>query len=104
MPPGDSLETYVGVVYEGVDAFKIVSLPWCILPLMHQVSRTLYSHVRPSPDAPGLSHFVQPASLRSCFLLHTIMQAAIKDVKRKFALKKICPKNTTYNNLLSTRE
>jgi len=27
MPPGDSLETYVGVVYEGVDAFKIVSLP-----------------------------------------------------------------------------
>jgi hypothetical protein len=22
MPPGDSLETYVGVVYEGVDAFK----------------------------------------------------------------------------------
>jgi len=129
MPPGDSLETYVGVVYEGVDAFKIVSLPWCILPLMHKVSRTLYSqhrcgvvfywcipslmhkvsrtlysHVRPSPDAPGLSHFVQPASLRSCFLLHTIMQAAIKDVKRKFALKKICPKNTTYNNLLSTRE
>ena len=27
MPPGDALETYVGVVYEGVDAFKIVSLP-----------------------------------------------------------------------------
>jgi hypothetical protein len=27
MPPGASLETYVGVVCEGVDAFKIVSLP-----------------------------------------------------------------------------
>jgi hypothetical protein len=27
MPPGDSLETYVGVVYEGVEALKIVSLP-----------------------------------------------------------------------------
>ena len=27
MPPGDSLETYAGVVCEGVDALKIVSLP-----------------------------------------------------------------------------
>jgi hypothetical protein len=27
MPPGDVLETYVGVAYEGVEAFKIVSLP-----------------------------------------------------------------------------
>jgi len=27
MPPGDSLETYVDVVCEGVDAFKSVSLP-----------------------------------------------------------------------------
>jgi hypothetical protein len=27
MPPGDVLETDVGVVYEGVDAFKTVSLP-----------------------------------------------------------------------------
>jgi hypothetical protein len=32
------------------------------------------------------------------------MQAAIKDVKKKFALEKICPKNPAYNNLLSTRE
>jgi hypothetical protein len=27
MPPGDALETYVGVVDEGMDVSKIVSLP-----------------------------------------------------------------------------
>src|SRR6266446_4005244 len=51
----------------------------------------------------GPGPLVQPDSSLSCSLLHTIMQAAIKDVKRKFALKKICPKNTAYNNLLFTR-
>jgi hypothetical protein len=67
LPPGDSLETYVGVVYEGVDAFKIVSLPvassWPLFSLMARMCREFVIDI------------------------YTIMQAAIKDVKRKFTLK-----------------
>jgi hypothetical protein len=70
LPPGASLETYVGAVYEGVDAFKIVSLPvassW---PLSFAMARMCREFV---------------------IDIYTIMQAAIKDVKRKMQLAIAC--------------
>jgi hypothetical protein len=65
-PPGDSLETYVGVVCEGIDALKIVSLP-------------VASY--------GPILIIRPDCHEFVITIYTIMQAAIKDVKRKFAAK-----------------